>query len=493
MNVNLVEAFRENFRLKLTLSIGLVLLVVLSLYLLFFIQQLTRTLDEGLIEQGENLARDLGFAAELGVLAGDPTFVDASITGIAEEEEIVFAAVYNKDGNLIASRGALDNGGVLPEEVVEELGGSKEVVKRDVFLQETKHYEFFAPVVIRTTGISGVGEVIGFTQVVVSLEGIREKQGSFVFFYVLVSFLIFLGAGAVAAYATRRITRSVDALMFGVQSVAKGRLGKRIGVGSKDEFGRLASAFNDMTDRLEEAKKREEEVSRMKSEFLSITAHQLRTPLSALKWVLRMSLEGDVGKLNKGQREWLEKGYDANERMITLVNDLLDVVRIEEGRFDYKFRNVQPEKLLGKMVDDIKIIAEQEGVEVAFHKPSRAIPQVSLDAEKFRLAFMNILDNAIQYTPKGGRVDVEITWQDEILVVVRDTGIGVPEKQRARLFTKFFRAANAVRMQTSGSGLGLFISKNIIEKHGGKVWIESEEGKGTSVYFTIPVSHIKNS
>ena len=129
-------------------------------------------------------------------------------------------------------------------------------------------------------------------------------------------------------------------------------------------------------------------------------------------------------------------------------------------------------------------------MQLSFHKPSREIPGVSLDALKFRLAISNIIDNAVQYTPVKGRVDVEVTRQKEILVTVRDTGVGIPKAQLSRVFSKFFRADNAVRIQTVGSGLGLFIAKNIIEKHGGKIWIESVEGKGTIVYFTIPVSRI---
>ena len=492
MNGNFFQAFRQNFRFKITLSIGLVLFIVLFLYLVFFIRELNRTLEEGLVEQGENFATNLGFAAELGVLAGDPTFVDASTSGTFERPEVVAVAVYNKEGNVLAHRGDFYENQQLSRALSHQLLATKEVVVREVLIEEKKHYEFLSPIIIRTSGISGVGEVIGFTQVAVSLDSIAQKQGRFVFFYFAVSFLIFLGAGAIAIFATRRITRSVDSLMYGVQNVAQGKFEDRIDVGTKDEFGRLAGAFNQMTDRLEESKNREGEVARMKSEFLSITAHQLRTPLSALKWVLHMSLEGDVGRLTKGQRELLQKGYEANERMITLVNDLLDVVRIEEGRFDYKFEKTNLVKLIGQMVDDMKLNAKQKNVKLTFRKSSAQIPEIAVDSEKLRLAFMNIIDNAIQYTHQDGSVNVEITYKDEVLVVVRDTGVGIPKAQLARVFTKFFRADNAVRMQTAGSGLGLFIAKNIVEKHGGKIWIESEENKGTSVYFTIPVSGLRN-
>lgn len=297
---------------------------------------------------------------------------------------------------------------------------------------------------------------------------------------------------AVSFWLSYLLTKSIEALRRGVEIISKGRLGYRVQIRTHDEIQRLAEAFNTMVQSIEEMRQRDQEVSRMKSEFLSIAAHQLRTPLSALKWVLNMSLEGDVGKLAKGQRELLEKGYSANERMIALVNDLLDAVRIEEGRFDYKFRKVNLIKLVGKMVEDMKLIADQKEVRLTFHKPSQAIPDIAVDSEKLRLAFMNIVDNAVRYTSSKGQVDIEATLKEkEILVLVRDTGIGIPKAQLDRLFTKFFRSQNAISMQPSGSGLGLFIAKNIIEKHKGKIWIESTEGKGTTVYFTIPVSNFK--
>lgn len=202
-----------------------------------------------------------------------------------------------------------------------------------------------------------------------------------------------------------------------------------------------------------------------------------------------MVLEGDAGPLKKAQKELLEKGYSANERMIALVNDLLDVVRIEEGRFDYKFKKTGVTNVIDSIVKETKVIADEKGIQLSFHKPSREFPEVALDAVKFRLAASNIITNAVQYTPAKGRVDVELTLNgSEILILVKDTGVGIPKHQLDRLFTKFFRADNAVRMQTAGSGLGLFIAKNIIEKHKGKIWIESEEGKGTTVYFTIPTA-----
>ncbi len=235
---------------------------------------------------------------------------------------------------------------------------------------------------------------------------------------------------------------------------------------------------------------REKIVERLKTEFVSIAAHQLRTPLSAIKWTLRMILDGDLGRVPKEQRGFLEKTYQSNERMIHLINDLLNVTRIEEGRFLYNIKKQDITKEAEKVITPLKEVAQRKGLNFKFQKPKTKIPELAVDSEKISLVFQNLVDNAIHYTNPGGKVKVSIEYlkdKKEILVSVQDTGIGIPKDQQNRVFSRFFRAANAIRAETEGTGLGLFIAKNIIEAHGGKIWFESEEGKGTTFYFTLPL------
>jgi len=238
---------------------------------------------------------------------------------------------------------------------------------------------------------------------------------------------------------------------------------------------------------------REKLIEQMKSEFVSVAAHQLRTPLSAIKWALRLLLDGDVGQTTEEQKDVLEKAYESNERMIDLINDLLNVSRIEEGRFLYKPISIDLEAVVQSVIDSYKEMIEKKKINFEFKKPGGKLPNVLLDAEKMSLAIQNLLDNAIKYTPEGGNVTVSLKQNDgEIEFSIKDTGVGIPKDQQDRIFTKFFRGANVMRLETEGSGLGLFITKNIIEAHGGKLWFESEEGKGTTFYFTIPVANIEN-
>ncbi len=237
---------------------------------------------------------------------------------------------------------------------------------------------------------------------------------------------------------------------------------------------------------------REKAVEKLKTEFVSLSAHQLRTPLSAIKWTLRMLLDGDLGDITQEQREFLEKTYKSNERMINLINDLLNVARIEEGKYIFKPALTDIELVVESVVNSYQEEVKKRKINLEYKKPERKLPKVTLDVEKMRLAIQNLMDNAVKYTPQGGKVSISLmVKKKEIEFKIKDTGIGISEEQRKRLFTKFFRGVNAVKMETEGSGLGLFIAKNIIEAHKGNLWVESTEGKGSTFYFTLPADVVE--
>jgi len=234
--------------------------------------------------------------------------------------------------------------------------------------------------------------------------------------------------------------------------------------------------------------RRLKEIDQMKTEFISVASHQMRTPLSAIKWVLRMILDGDLGPLNAQQKEMLVKGYQTNERMITLINDLLNVSRIEEGRFRYRFVHMSIDELIESVIQEIYNVIKKRNIKFEYKKPKTPTPKANIDPQKIRLVIMNLLDNAVKFTPPGNRVIVSLHHNsNEITFTVTDKGVGIPSNQQHRIFSKFFRADNVIRMQTDGSGLGLFIVKNIINNHQGRVWFESAEGKGTTFSFSLPV------
>jgi len=232
---------------------------------------------------------------------------------------------------------------------------------------------------------------------------------------------------------------------------------------------------------------REKNIDKMKSDFISIAAHQLRTPLSAVKWAIGMVLDGDAGKINIEQENFLSKGFVSNERMIALVNDLLNVSRIEEGKLKYNFEKTDFQEIISKTVKTVGNSLDKKNIKLTL-KGTRNIPEVLADKEKMTLALQNLLDNAVKYTPEKGKVILSTTQKGDFLEIsVKDNGVGIPEKDKPKMFSKFFRASNVLKLDTDGTGLGLFIIKTIIESHGGTIRLESAEGKGTEVTFTIPI------
>ncbi len=485
-----ISIFRKSFRSRLVFAIGLIIFSLLLLYFIFFIQRLSALLTQGLVQRGESIAQNLGFSSELGILAGDPTFVDASATGIVEQNDVVFVGLYNKGGDIIASKGALREAGGLSVAMTDQTFLKKGVIIGQPIINGVGYYEFLAPITIHTSGLAGAGQVIGYSRVIMSLDGIRGETRKLILLYGIVTLLAVAGAGLIAAYFTRRMTGSIDALLLGVRHITTGDFDERIVVQTEDEFGRLALAFNGMAQSLKDAREHEEEISRMKSDFISIVAHQLRTPLTEIKWMLSVVLE-KKHKFPQNQIELLEKGYGSTNRMVTLVNGLLNVVRIEEGRFGYTLHPVSIESVVRATVEERRIVAQEKNLTISLHFPKSAMPEVPLDAEKFSWAFANIVDNAIHYTPANGIIDITLTPEEGYLTLsVRDTGIGIPEREKKDIFGKFFRASNAILFAPNGSGLGLFIAKNIIEKHGGSIALESEEGHGTIATIRLPI--IKN-
>lgn len=231
----------------------------------------------------------------------------------------------------------------------------------------------------------------------------------------------------------------------------------------------------------------EREVDRMKTEFISLASHQLRTPMSGVKGVLSLLLDDVLGPLSPEQRQYLGRAYEANERLISLVNDLLNVSRLEQGLLQLSWEPVDLGRVLETVVAEMRPRALHYSQELTYEVEPTPLT-VRGDALRLREVFTNLVDNAIKYTPELGAVRVRAHGEDHAAVIeVTDTGVGIPEEQIAGLFQKFHRIQNPLTAREFGTGLGLYFAKSVVDLHHGSIDVTSELGRGTTFSVRLPL------
>ncbi|MDO8557608.1 MAG: HAMP domain-containing sensor histidine kinase [bacterium] len=226
--------------------------------------------------------------------------------------------------------------------------------------------------------------------------------------------------------------------------------------------------------------------------FLALFSHQLRTPLSIVKGYVAMLLDGTFGELSFTQKKAFEKIFTANERMIRLVNNFLDLPRIHVGTMEYNFEPISPTELLSHAVAEARLQADIKKLPIEWFAEN-PLPKILADRENLLQALSNILDNAIKYTKKG-KISVSISKkEDHVLISISDTGVGILSEDLPKLFNKFMRGEDMRRLYREGRGLGLYIARQIIKGHDGKVWAESPGlGKGSTFFIELPITNNKN-
>ncbi len=346
----------------------------------------------------------------------------------------------------------------------------------------------------------------------------KESRRNFMIFALVVAFFSALVFYTFYSF-NYNLMRPLGVFRRAISALSMGNYATRIVIDTTNEFTQLADVINAMAASMEvqtsesvtklkktiadldrSAKtlmKRDEELSRAndrllrldhaKSEFVSIAAHQLRTPLSALKWAQQMLIEGEAGPVTEPQKTLLMQSQESVRRMVTLVNDLLAADHLEYGKVAYMMKQTSVEDCFTEAAKEIEPLAIEHKVRLDVDFAGKKTTS-QIDQERIKEAFLNILNNAVKYTPEGGTITVRANYgMGRIVLTVADTGIGIPEADRDRLFEKFVRMENAKKVDANGSGLGLFIVKKVIDAHGGKIWFDSVEGQGTTFFIELPV------
>lgn len=244
---------------------------------------------------------------------------------------------------------------------------------------------------------------------------------------------------------------------------------------------------------IQQANEALKQIDKLKDEFVSLASHELRTPMTAIKSYLWMALSGKGGVLSEKLKFYLDRAYTSTDRLIKLVNDMLNVSRIESGRIVLAIKPTNLNDLIADTITEVLPRAQELGVNVAFN-PMQNLPYVQADPDKIKEIIINLIGNSLKFTPQGGRIGVDISMSnDTALVKVSDNGKGISNENMAKLFQKFgtFGDSYLTKQSAQGTGLGLYISKSLIELHGGKIWAESDgEGKGTRFFFTLRLAHL---
>ena len=315
--------------------------------------------------------------------------------------------------------------------------------------------------------------------------------------------------GVFAAYfLAARLTRPIVKLTESALAIRAGNLNAYPEISTNDELEQLSREFQSMVEklkgfyyqeytqkqealeakgRLEEINTRLQELDNQKTDFLNAASHQLRTPLSIIHWSLSIIVE-EAPHLNlpPEQQELLQESLKSTKRMVDLVNDLLDVSRIEQGRAQLTWAKANFAVVCEQLVSALQPLAKNKNLTLTYEKKGD-VADSYLDEKRFYQVVNNFVDNAVKYTKEGG---ITVSCQqkgEEVEIRVSDTGIGMTEEERARLFTRFSRGAEAQKMFPNGSGLGMFVAQTILHQHGGDITVESEAGKGTTFILTVPL------
>lgn len=230
-------------------------------------------------------------------------------------------------------------------------------------------------------------------------------------------------------------------------------------------------------------------LDQMKTNFVSVATHQLRTPLSAIKWTLSMLLSGDAGPLNDKQRELLTKANESNDRMVALLSEILFSDQIESNAITPEHATSLLPELPEDVILEMQPVAAKRNITLLFEHPNASYYPACLEPKLMRAVLQNLLENAIKYSKMGGTVTLRIEEQaSRAIITVSDSGIGIPLDSQKNVFTRFYRAENAVRLVSDGSGLGLFIVQSILERNKGTIRFESKENEGTTFIVELPIA-----
>lgn len=508
---------RAALPVKFILSISMLIALTSVTLGWFFIRHDVELITLALVDRGKSLVRNLVYNLGYELQYATEQRLKELIEGVIKQEDVLYVVIQDERGQIRAQAKADQLKEIPPVTVkrsavhgVRWTDGST-----DVYIVKwagEQIYEMGQPVKTRIErgreeiglSLGGTEQTIGWASIgmSLSLKRVNETIVGVQRTIALLTLVVIVLGIIVTAFLVKVIVRPIKQLATATKRIAEGELGFTVEVVSKDEIGDLATSFNRMAAalreresdnarlflELNETNRRLEEASRQKSEFVSDVSHELRTPLTSIKGFVDFLLEGIAGELSQQQKAFLARVQGNADRLVRLINDLLDLARIEAGRVDFHPVRLSMVDVATEVIEALRPLAVEKGVDLGIRVPETD-GLVQADRDKLYRVLLNLTDNAVKFTPPGGsvRVRVEVQPDGEVLTMVQDTGEGIPPEELGRVFDEFYQASPSPP-HTRGSGLGLTIAKRLVELHGGKMWVRSQLGKGSEFGFTLPVA-----
>jgi signal transduction histidine kinase len=533
--------FKAGLPWKFTLSIS-ALIVLTSITLGWFFNQYGVGLTKGgLIDRGRSLARNLAYNSEYGVLIGSEYILAQLVEGVIREEDVLYAVVQNEEGQVVAGAHAAQLKQMPPRtaerRVLEGMAWMDPLTQAFQFISGGEViYEITHPIKTKqvkrereeigltleeTLGRGGASEserTIGLAAVGMSLS-LQRVNERIINIYRNIAFLtglVILAGIGVTVFLVRIIAGPVKQLAVAAKRIAEGDLSSHVGITSRDEIGDLADSFNRMAEAVQQRERelrahadeldrlnrqlllRQQELrqinaeleaaSRHKSQFLANMSHELRTPLNAIIGFAGILLKESARDLNRGERrEFLTNIIASGRHLLGLIHEVLDLSKIEAGKVTLSLERFSVQDILEDVRQTVEPLAMKKGVVIEV-TIDPGLSTLTADVLKTKQILYNLLSNAIKFSPEAESVHVRARATEQwAQISVADAGIGIRPQDRERIFQEFEQVEMSAERRYEGTGLGLALAKKLVELHRGKIWVESEVGKGSTFTFALPL------
>ena len=476
-------------RASLTVKVGLLIttLVTLSVGLVaaFLLHRQQQSLTDQMVKRGLTIAENVAAAAKSPLVSNDHLTLTLLLSDAMRDTDVAYVAIADQDGKTVTHSDLALVG--KPFERPAALDPKQAGVQvRSVHLPtQGKLLVFAVPLTFSQVPLGTL--YLGFSERSIETTLAQARNQALM----ITAIMLVLGVGGALLLSTL-LSRPIFRLVRATEIVGRGDFDVSLPVTSRDELGILTASFNQMaaslreTARIEAERRSFEIASQHKSEFLANMSHELRTPLNAVIGFSEVLAERMFGDLNAKQEEYVQDILTSGRHLLALINDILDLSKVEAGRMELE---LAPFDLQAALANSLMLVRERalnHGLSLELDVDDR-VSKVVADERRFRQIMLNLLSNAVKFTPDKGRVGVSAQLRDGFVeIAVSDTGMGVPQEDQALIFEEFRQARGDSAGKREGTGLGLSLTKRLVEAHGGRLWVTSEPGLGSTFTFTLP-------